>query len=250
MKRAIITFIFINISICVNLSFADDVSPPIWRYQPGSTYQKWLFDDANNPAFPDGVNNPFGQPVASITVGPFGEGWLDQLPGLGSKYGYWDLGGLGGIISLDIEDEASKDREIWIQVTYFQDISQPPTVSVPSAQFINIEKIKIEDVNTGGSWFVDKSVWRIDQGIELEPITITTNPNWGTVVDQVIVDTYSGSAFRIVDYDDLEKFAAQWLMTGSGLEADFNQNKIVDFQDFAVLANLWFEPAPADWPWW
>jgi hypothetical protein len=51
-----------------------------------------------------------------------------------------------------------------------------------------------------------------------------------------------------VDFDDLARFVQQWLYTGSGLAADLNHDDKVNFRDYAILAGLWLEQCPSDWP--
>ncbi len=49
---------------------ADDLNPPSWRGQPGSTFQEWTFDVPTNLAAPNNVNNPYGPPVLQTPVAP------------------------------------------------------------------------------------------------------------------------------------------------------------------------------------
>ncbi len=51
----------------------------------------------------------------------------------------------------------------------------------------------------------------------------------------------------IVDWDDLANFTAQWLETGSGMEADLYEDEKVNLVDFSVLANNWLGDCPLDW---
>ena len=53
---------------------------PPWHGQDGTTYQKWTFDTADNPADPSSVSNPYGDPTASIVVGDLGSGWQPEIP--------------------------------------------------------------------------------------------------------------------------------------------------------------------------
>ncbi len=68
-------------------------------------------------------------------------------------------------------------------------------------------------------------------------------------------DTWGASTKKAIsipsfcDYGDLQQFSQQWLMQGSGLKADFNNNGTVDFNDYCTLASYWFEYCPATWPW-
>lgn len=172
-------------------ALSSDIIPPAWRGGPGTTFQEWGFDTNANPAAPTASNNPYGNATAAVTVGSFGSGWLDQLPGMGTQTGYWDLGGEGGQIVLDIANrpQALPYKEVWVQVTYFRDLTQAPSVSVPGAQFVSGQTLTLEAVQTGGSWLVDQSLWRIEPNPSSEQVIITSNPAWGGVVDQIVVDT-------------------------------------------------------------
>jgi hypothetical protein len=50
-----------------------------------------------------------------------------------------------------------------------------------------------------------------------------------------------------VDWDDLANFAAQWMQTGIGLEADLYEDEKVDFIDYSILAGYWLDYCPDDW---
>ena len=75
--------------------------------------------------------------------------------------------------------------------------------------------------------------------------------NYGLVV--VAVDLASNylmirGNIHIVYLDDLERLSYQWLLEGPKLTADFNKDNTVNFKDFAVMAGLWLQLAPPDWP--
>jgi hypothetical protein len=186
-------FTLLTVAICGLVSpaaWAHDVIQPPWRGQDGSTYQEWRFDTNANPAPPEVINNPYGTASAAITVGDFGSGWLDQLGGLGdTQTNYWDLGSAGTIvIDIDNRPEPLPYKEIWIQVTYFQDLWQAPAVDVPGASLLGGETRLIEHVSTGGDWFLDQTMWRIEPNPDHEQITVTADLS-GSVIDQIVIDT-------------------------------------------------------------
>lgn len=177
-------------------AYSHDVFQPAWRGDPGSTLQIWEFGNNGNPAVPDLVDNPYGggvdPAVANITLGSFASGWLQQLSGLGNQQGYWDLGGDGAVIVLDIMNApiANPYKEIWVQVTYFKDLTKAPIVDVPAATMWDVPQYQVvENVSTGGQWVVEMSQWRIYPNPDHEQIIITTDPMWGAVIDQIVVDT-------------------------------------------------------------
>ncbi len=172
-------------------AWSHDLVVPPWRGQDGSTFQEWTFDTDASPAAPNISTNAYGTASATTTVGLFGSGWLEQLPAMGTQTGYWDLGGEGGQMALDIPNRplALPYKEIWIQVTYYRDINQAPQVSVPGAQFVSAQTLPLEIVPTGGAWMVDQSVWRIEPNPFSEQVIMSSDPMWGAVIDQVVVDT-------------------------------------------------------------
>jgi hypothetical protein len=170
-------------------AWAHDLTPPPWRGQEGSTFQVWGFSGPADPAAPDEIRNPYGIATADITVGQYGSGWLQQLPAMGSPTGYWDLGSNGRIvIDIDNRDEPLPYKEIWVQVTYYKDINQAPSVSVPGASYLGGQTLTVESIPTGGGWFLDLSKWRIEPNPSYEQILVTSSP-LGSVVDQIVIDT-------------------------------------------------------------
>lgn len=232
-----------------HIGSAHDLVKPSWRGDEGTTYQQWTFDDNNNPAGPEVINNDYGTASAAITVGRFGSGWLDQLSGLGSQSGYWDLGFDCGQIVLDIDNNPQMTlfKEVWIQVTYFEDLSQAPTVEVPGAAYTGGQTLMVEDGGDGAKWLLEQSKWQLSKSSGDDTIIVRSDPNRGSVVDQIVVDTYSGGC--IVAFDDLLLFCAQWLSQDSANEANLDGVDGVDFGDYSMLAASWLKQCPEDWPW-
>jgi hypothetical protein len=191
-KQLYISLIILGLASCLiaSATMADDALPPTWRGAAGSTYQNWRFDTSAATAAPEVMNNPYGSPSAHVAVGQFGSGWKYQLVGLGTKTGYWDLGS-NGAITLTVPNLAATNRckYVWLQVTCFIDISQPADVSVSGATKLQEQQTTVETVSTGGSWVVRQSLWRLPQSPASDTSVITSNISWGSVVDQVVVDT-------------------------------------------------------------
>jgi len=169
---------------------AHDVYIPDWRGLDGTTYQQWRFDTPANPAVPEVINNEYGSASASITVGLMGSGWLDD-PMLGTQTGIWDIGGDDGQILFDIDNRplALDYKEIWLQVTYYQSMGGAPIIDAPGAQLISSQTVLIEEDIMGMGWYLDQSVWRIEPNPSHEKVILTGDP-WGSVIDQIVVDTY------------------------------------------------------------
>ena len=103
MGRCIVILVSVlTFSLAVTTAaWCHDLLPPCWRGEDGTTYAMWEFDSEQDPSQPNDVVNPYGAAVADINVGRLGSGWLDQLPGMGTQTGYWDLGFDGGSIVID-----------------------------------------------------------------------------------------------------------------------------------------------------
>jgi hypothetical protein len=227
------------VSVLAMRAIAHDMIPPDWRGQDGSTYQMWNFGTDDNPVIADVIQNEYGQAEAQITIGTYGSGWWNQLPGLGIQTGYWDLGGNGGRIAIQIDNQPQLllSKEVWVQVTYFKDLSGAPTVQVPGATYLAGTTVVVEQVPTGGVWYLAQSLWQIEPSPSQEEIVINSDPNWGSVIDQIVIDTRVVS--YIVDFDTLSGFFEEWLQQGIDINADFNKDGIVDFIDFSTLAAFW-----------
>jgi hypothetical protein len=191
MKRYSTMFVAALAVLCLVGAAQAAINIPSWQGQPGSTYQEWRFGDETTPVSPDVISNPFGSASATVTVGDFGSGWLNQLPGMGTQTGYWDMGGANGSIVLDIanQPQAAATKEIWVQTVSFVDISQLPIVDVPGATLLDTQDQVFEHVPTGGNWMLTLTKWQIQPSVSSEQIVITSDPMWGAVIDRVIVDT-------------------------------------------------------------
>lgn len=167
-------------------------SAPDWRGQAGTTYQRWLFDSDANPAAPNYVTNPYGPVCAAVTVGDFGVGWIDSIPGFGTRTGYWDLGSVGNIsVNLPNRPLQREFKEMWVRVTYFEDITQAPVISVNAVGEVSLigESTEIvESVGTGGRWIASLTKWRIVPNPACEQVVITSDM-FGSIIDEVEIDT-------------------------------------------------------------
>ena len=170
---------------------AHDLVTPPWRGAAAGTFQEWRFGTSANPASPEVVTNPNGSPTAAINVGPYGSGWLGQLPGMGTQFGYWDMGS-AGIVTCNVPNGAVPppgcSMLVSVQATYFRDITQAPTVVVTGGTRIRGQTIVVENVPTGGDWRLDQSYWRVPAAPAMGSTTVTSSSQWGSVVDQVVVD--------------------------------------------------------------
>ncbi len=85
MLAVMLTFVV----VAVGSAWADDLYPPAWRGQPGSTFQQWEFSTPNPTPLPDLMLNPYGTPSLHAYPGT-SQNWVDQW---GGRQGMWPLSG-------------------------------------------------------------------------------------------------------------------------------------------------------------
>jgi hypothetical protein len=248
-NKFLIAVLFMLLS--ANSIFAHDLAAPAWRGNDGTTFQHFTFDSNDNPASPELIKNIFGNADANIILGPIAEGWIESIPGFGTQNGIWGLGSAGTItVNVTTGFHTTGPQEIWVQMTYLDDPWwNPAQLNISDANLIEQSPlIEVEDVGLGTYWYLQQTKWLIDQGKSNIEIIITSDIAGG-YIDQVVIDTRTVNPVCIVNYNDLEQFATQWLMSGDNLAADFDDSKTVDFRDYNTLANQWFKFCPVDWPW-
>ena len=164
-------------------AFADDLIPPDWRGDPGTTYEECTFDDDDNPAAPEIVNNPYGTASATIVVHEYGAGWGASRHGRDNVWA--DLES----ITIDIDNRwlPVDYKEIWIQITYYMPPNSEPTVDVPDAVCLGGETLELETFVLG-RWYLQQSVWGIEPSPDHEVIEITASSTAMTI-DQIVIDT-------------------------------------------------------------
>jgi hypothetical protein len=180
-------------------AWADDIHPPNWRGNPGTSYALWEFLTPDNTPDPDMGFLPFGPPNMIVTPGP-GAGWFDQNPPYNppgvSGDGWWNL---SGEIDVTMQDNPvlNPHKEIWIQLTWSpQVIGNVPFLQVIDP-FGQTPEFTTPLVNTTlfeeypGLQLGEKvyhSVYHVDR---------IPNPPWeriyirgGINVDELVIDTW------------------------------------------------------------
>ncbi|MBX3380545.1 MAG: hypothetical protein KF805_10655 [Phycisphaeraceae bacterium] len=173
--------------VSASWAVADDLNPPPWRGQPGSTFQHWTFGPNSPQGAPDGgMNNPNGVPnMAPSDGGAFYE------PTAGGRVGVWGV--VGGSLNFHIPNDDNPDaiaKFIWIQVTW-QGQSLP-----------GISGVSNHDENMGlvgdpstaqlaDGWFHTTWLFSFKDCPDFEDIFVFNNdPTGATIlIDQVVIDT-------------------------------------------------------------
>src|SRR5574341_28547 len=191
MKRAVLVLAVIGSMAGISGSTAE-LDPP-WRGAPGSTYQEWRFDNNANPAAPDLKTNVASAAQAEITLGAFAAGWQQQLPGLGSATGYWDLGSNGSIRLGALSALAPAGGEyqyISLQVVQWFDggiYSAIAEVTLPGADLLDRAQMESQGDSCGG-WLVDRTLCRLSTAQALDSISIQ-GAQQGAIIDRILLET-------------------------------------------------------------
>lgn len=181
MKRLAAISVGILVVAFVSQAYADDLNPPEWRGEDGTTYQRWEFSTAENPAAPeDDVFNPYGDSSAFVEGEfPFTR-WKEE------DFGHFGVWTFEDFILLDIPNSPipNEFKHIWLQVTFTAaDGLDPEFVSVPGSSFEVIDKFMVDDFYWHGTYL----------------LTIEPNPDGELIyvmprdctlyVDEIVVDT-------------------------------------------------------------
>lgn len=173
-------------SLISSSAYADDLFPPPWRGQPGSTTQEWEFSTPMPVSPPDAMMNPYGEPSAAAYPGT-GQSWLDDW---GGRQGMWPL---SGTIEVTIPNSSIPNpyKDIWVQLTWARQVeSSTPVVWEMNSNAVGTV---VSDVILGPTGLPAPSDFWYHTTflIHIEP-----NPAWeivkidGTVVvDQLVIDT-------------------------------------------------------------
>lgn len=184
------TMIFVaaaGIGMIANTVNADDLTPPSWRGNPGTTVQHWDFNSGPNGQLPDALplNNPFGTPIMNSMFGS----WMPTFAG---RNDVWDIS--AGHLEFEVPNSGmvTHTKELWLQVTYFGGAAPAigPGVSIagPTGPFT---LLNTSTMSIGNGWFHELTQWSAGQCPQWERVTITpSTAGVITVIDQVVIDTY------------------------------------------------------------
>jgi hypothetical protein len=159
-------------------AWADDMNPPPWRGQPGSTMAKWEYSTSASNPLPDLYFNSYGTPQTQVTPGLFQQ-WLPDWNG---RQGVWPLSG-EIVVTIPNRPEPLPYKDIWVQLTWAQ---QAPNVfpTVGETRF-NVPAAIVHEVPLAGGWY------HTTYQIQLQP-----NPDWERIlitgavnVDELVIDT-------------------------------------------------------------
>jgi hypothetical protein len=170
----------------VSAALADDLNPPPWRGQPGTTYQQWEFLTPDDQPPPDFVSNPYGQPGSHVWPGTGQEWW----PVWGMRDGVWPLSGAMEFYIPNVPEE-NPYKDVWVQLTWAKQVSSsvPALSSIPGGTVELLSEVDIgptgEPPPAGENWWLSTYNIRIYPNPNFETIRID-----GTImVDEIVIDT-------------------------------------------------------------
>ncbi len=169
-------------------TFGDDLNPPPWRGEEGSTMQHWSFDTQpgswdNIP--PETVDNPYGSPTLSVCTFPCSDpGWDDNFQG---RQGVVH----GERVDLDIPNRAEplQGKEIWLQVV--SDALDPVgtvTVTPQGPDSYTVTLLSTDWTPLKDDWVHQLFKWQITPNPDSETMELT-GQSGVLIIDQIVVDT-------------------------------------------------------------
>ncbi len=175
-------------------ALADDLNPPPWRGDPGSTFQHWTFDtDVTGLSSipPDYIDNPYGTATIVDTYATSSEWWDLYMGRQGVWHAYWYFW-----IDIDNDPIERPYKEIQIQWTYYYDDPNgwdngrpKPSLDWPGAPFTNTVEL-IDEYPLLDNWYY--AIWKIMiwPNPDFESIYVVADDGYSELwFDQIVVDT-------------------------------------------------------------
>jgi len=169
------------------VAVADDLNPPPWRGQEGTTYARWEFLTADPNPLPDEQVNPYGQADMSVWSGA-GQHWMEVW---GGRAGVWPLSGAMEVW-IPNQPEMLPYKDIRVQISWAPQApgSQPLITEKDSAlEAWLVDEMLLEPTleppPVGENWI--HSTFTIH--IEPNPLSETVRIDGAVMVDEVVIDT-------------------------------------------------------------
>jgi hypothetical protein len=184
MKMKRMLFVLVACAISAAPAFAVPSLGGWERGDPGTTYQAWTFNDADNPALPEIDENPYGTPVAAILQN--GAGWA---AGFFGRTGVW--GNHPNPLNIDLyipnRENPSLYKEIWLEIGYKGIITGILVKPIPGGIVEPILQTTqlVDPINL---WYKAIYAWRIYPNPYGENILVGATGTGG-FVDYIKVDT-------------------------------------------------------------
>lgn len=179
LKSVRIAVLVLLLLSAVASAMADDLNPPPWRGQPGTTFGEWEFSTSNpNPLPEPGYVYPWGMPTTQVTPGLF----QSYLPEWGGRLGVWPLSG-EIVVTIPNQPIPNPVKRIWVQLTWA--MQAPNTWPAVSETRFGVGSSLVAEVPLGGGWFHSTYLITLHPNPDWERILITGAVN----VDEMVIDT-------------------------------------------------------------
>lgn len=176
-------------------AFAGDLTPPPWTPgAPGTTHQRWGFDNPNAFLPDPNFHNPYATPNNPVTMIPGLPGieWLPSwgLPGAPGRDGVWCLNpGARLIFCIPNADMPSQRKILWSQIKWFSDPGLPAVTlepfGPPTGTSMTIGTIPLPEPG----WMHSTFKHTLDTCPPLEYYHVINGTNNPIYIDQVVIDT-------------------------------------------------------------
>ena len=185
--------IYLAVAMLASVAFsmtavkADDLYPPPWRGQSGTTFEEWQFSTPNPITPPEpGYVNPWGVPSAHAYPGT-GQYWVDSW---GGHQGMWPLSGTVEI-TIPNRPEPYPYKDIWVQLTWAKQVSSSTPVVWDLLH--NVQGTIIHNVVLGPTGYpAPNDLWyhtTFKIHLEPNPASEIVKIDGTLVLDQVVIDT-------------------------------------------------------------
>jgi hypothetical protein len=195
MNNTKLTIIFIGMLGAALLSttvLAEDIFPPPWRGQPGTTWADWEFLTPNPTPLPEVQFNPYGDSSTVVYPG-FSQTWQQEW---GGHVGVWPLSGVA-FIEIPNSPVPNPYKDIWVQVTWAAQVPGPGGQPYVSEEYSGltgslINQIALGPTNAqpspplGDTWYQSVYQIRIQPNPPHEKIVI----GGSIMLDELVIDTY------------------------------------------------------------
>ena len=177
----------IGVMALATTAVADDYNPPLWRGDPYTTYQQWVFGSSSLAPAPDDISA--GHPGVALTVGDTGPAtvWSPTDPTETTRTGIWRT---EDWLEITIQNfpQVNPLKDIWIQLTYKAEVHPDIYAEVPGGGGPYWASL-IDEQEIPGSEYVHQT-WQIliepNPASEVIYIMPGTCTGW---VDQIVIDT-------------------------------------------------------------
>ena len=159
------------------------------RGDPGSTWQEWTFDCADNPVVPEEYCNIYGcvEPFAELYGGngslPFGH--VDEIDG---RTGVWVGDPLTALIYIPNQAVENPYKYVWLEMDYASELAGQVQLYPDPATGSSVELWSYDIVELDCGWKRLTAMWRLSPNPDAEAFCISIKGTGGRV-DHIAIDT-------------------------------------------------------------